>query len=72
MSNNDLIDVTIKWIDNRKGLICITLNDGNTKIIHRKEIIKPDKKSELKTLKKGDIITIKSINNINIDEWCVL
>jgi ribosomal protein S1 len=71
MSNNDLIDVSIKWIDNRKGLFCIIFNNGNTKLVHRKEIIKPEKKSELKKLKKGDVITIK-IFNINIDEWCVL
>ena len=77
MENNNLISVCIKWIDNRKGIMCVKYHDENenknenTFIIHRKIIVKPGKGKELKKLRKGNIVSIKNnkydnkLENIN-------
>jgi hypothetical protein len=68
MENSNTISVCIKWIDNRKGIMCVNYHDGNenenenTFIIHRKNIVKPGKGKELKKLRKGNIISIKNDN----------
>lgn len=79
MENNDLLIGCIKWVDNRKGLICI-IYDNETFIVHRKNIY-CEKGKILRKLKKGMIVKFNR-NNINItdsdttivdnDEWCVL
>lgn len=91
MENNNSIFVCIKWIDNRKGIMCVKYHDENkyenSFIIHRKDIVKPEKGKELKNLRKGNIISIKIDKNDNkkdnkfenvintdndSDEWCIL
>lgn len=77
MENNNPISVCIKWIDNRKGIMCVNYHDENKNensfIIHRKDIVKPEKGKELRNLRKGNIISIKNNkNDTDNDEWCIL
>ena len=69
MLDSDMTCVCIDWIDNRKGIMCISYEDGNKVVIHRKQIIKPEK--GLRKLKKGDLIEMK-IQQVDMDEWCVV
>lgn len=58
--------VTIKWVNNVTGIICLCYNDGREEVVHRKVLCK-DYPS--KTLKKGYELLVKKKED---EDWDII
>lgn len=67
--NNDTINhiETIQWINQRKGIICLKDNEGQTRIVHIKELNMSNK--ERRELKSGMLISIQKEDET---EWDII
>lgn len=59
-------EVTVQWVDNFKGILCVKHDNGITSIIHRKHISKSNNYS-IRSLKPGQNIYLMCY-----DDWDII
>lgn len=60
--------VTVKWVNNVTGLVCVTLANGDTCLVHRMKLSVGDGYS-VRKLKRGDEIEVSSLDD---NDWALL
>ena len=59
--------VVVKWVDNRAGLVCLVLENGDTCVVHKTKLnVGTD--CNTRKMKRGSELIISSKD----DEWAIL
>ena len=60
--------VVVKWVDNRAGLVCLVLENGDTCVVHKTKL-NAGAGCNTRNLKRGSELVISSKEE---NEWAIL